>query len=70
MTNHIAYHTDDTSTVALAEGAIIKDFRGDEWAFLEVARGPEPGRSAKVKVSNATGMMTFYAHVFPGLEVI
>lgn len=70
MTNNTAYHTDDSSTVALAEGAIIKDFRGNEWEFVQVSRGPQPGRSAKVVVRDEIGTREFYSTVFPGLEVI
>lgn len=73
MTNHTAYHTDETSTVALAADAIITDFRGEEWVFDRVSRGPQPGRSAKVEVhdlEDSTHTREFYASVFPGLEVI
>lgn len=70
MTNHTAYHTDDTSTVALAQGAIITDFRGKDWHFRQVTHPASPGRSAKVLVVDDYGTMEFYAHVFPGLEVI
>lgn len=72
MTNHIAYHTDETSTVALQADAIIKDFRGEEWRFKRVTRGPQPGRSAKVEVTDMAEFATreFYCTVFPGLEVI
>jgi hypothetical protein len=78
MTNHIAYHTitsadgQETDTVALAQGALLTDFRGEDWNFEQVTRGPQPGRSAKVLVSQMDGGICreFYASVFPGLEVI
>jgi hypothetical protein len=70
MTNHTAYHTDSTSTVALAPGAILTDFRGEEWVFEQITRPKTEGRSAKVEVSQDGHTREFYAEVFPGLEVI
>lgn len=73
MTNSIAYHTDDYSTVALGPGAIITDFRHEEWVFDRVSRPASPGRLAKVEVHDPTDptyTREFYASVFPGLEVI
>lgn len=55
---------------ALLKGQTIVDFRGDDWQFLEVTRGPSQGRSAKVLVQNGTDNREFYSHVFPGLEVL
>lgn len=72
MTNHIAYHTDETSTVPLAEGAELTDFRGETWIFKAVSRGPSEGRSAKVIVhlpGDSLFEREFYSTVFPGLEV-
>ena len=58
-------------SVTLTEGDTITDFRGTDWGFIKVTRGPSEGRSAKVKVSDGLGgTREFYASVFPGLEVI
>ena len=54
----------------LSEGDTLQDFRGDDWQFIEVTRGPSVGRSAKVLVQNGTDNREFYSTVFPGLEVL
>lgn len=75
MTNHTAYlvtSIDMAEDIELKQGDTIKDFRGEDWRFKRVTRGPQPGRSAKVEVTDMAEFATreFYAEVFPGLEVI
>jgi len=79
MTNHTAHITSNDKGLypqcgELVEGDEIIDFRGDPHIFLKVTRGPEPGRSAKVEVTDLERTpgysREFYSTVFPGLEVL
>lgn len=54
-------------------GAVIRDFRGQRWTFISIAREPEPGKSGKVFVREDTGKhfseewcREFYPQVFMG----
>lgn len=51
-------------------GDVITDFRGDTWHFEAFVRPGEPGRSAKISVSNGQSLRQFNLDVFPGLEEV
>lgn len=51
-------------------GDIIADFRGHTWYFEAFTRPGEPGRSAKITVSNGQSPRQFNLEVFPDLEEV
>ena len=55
---------------AVAVGDLITDFRGHEWYFEAFTRPGEPGRSAKINVSDGRSLRQFNLEVFPGLEEV
>lgn len=56
--------------VPVSVGDLITDFRGDQWLFEEFTRPGEPGRSAKINVSDGRSLRQFNLDVFPGLEEV
>lgn len=51
-------------------GDLVHDFRGEPWYFEAFTRPGEPGRSAKINVSNGQALRQFNLDVFPTLEEV
>lgn len=64
ITGHYAFEPESH----IMPGDTVIDFHGDAWKFEMVTRAYEPGRSAKVRVSDDFGKREFYATVFPALD--
>jgi hypothetical protein len=62
------FEVKDQKGFDIGAGDYVRDFRGNLWTFEKVTRGPEPGRSAKVEVSQDGDRREFYCTVFD-LEV-
>lgn len=58
------YRVTDADGVEVNDGDVVSDFRGDTWRFAGVERGPMPGKSAKVMVTNGQVTHSYYASVF------
>lgn len=56
--------------VPVKVGDVVTDFRGDKWNFRALILPGEPGRSAKISVSDGQYLRLFNLDVFPGLEEV
>lgn len=64
------YRVTDENGKEVQHGDTVLDFREREWTFEVATRAPQPGRSAKVEVSDGAGQhREFYLQVFPGLTI-
>lgn len=77
MTNHndtLYYKSGERQGNNPEEGDEVEDFRGDIWVFIRVTRPREPGRSAKVEVTDLERtpghIREFYSTVFPIFEAV